>query len=97
MITQAQNDVYLAASVKDKGILEPYVVLSSHEATFITNRFNIWSKMIAIHPQLAAMCEESKSAHLAIVADWQKAISEAMQDSTVPFVVLPEKQYKAAM
>jgi len=53
--------------------------------------------MIATHPRLAAMSEESKSAHLDIAAHWRTSISEATQDRMSAFVVLPEKQYKEAM
>jgi hypothetical protein len=97
MIIGAQNKLDLYEPLEGDGLVEPCVLLITHEVTFITNRFHVWSRMLATHPRLAAMSEESKSAHLDIVANWRTTISEATQGSLAPFVVLPEKQYKRAM
>jgi len=42
------------------------------------------------------MRQESRSAHLDIVTGWHSAIGEATQGRLAPFVILTEKQYKAA-
>jgi hypothetical protein len=97
MIIPAQNDVNLYQSLNEDRVEDAYVLLSTHEVTFITNRLHVWSKMIANHLKLVTMCEESKSAHLDFVAQWLTTISKATKNSLSPLVFLPEKQYKAAL
>jgi hypothetical protein len=72
MITDAHNEVNFSEPLDEDRAVEPYVLIRTDEVTFITNRFHVWSRMIATHPRLAAMSEESKSAHLEIVAHWQQ-------------------------
>jgi hypothetical protein len=95
--TPMYNNINFYQLFTDIGGLEPYAILSSQLVTFMTNRFDIWAQMIVTYPKLAAMCEESKSIHLDIVTNWQTAIGKGILDAVSPFVVIPEKQYKAAM
>lgn len=90
-------NVKFCESVSDNARETPYAVLSNNTVHGITNRFNVWIKMLAMHPNLGRMCNDAQSIHIGIATTWRDAIQRATEDRIFPYIVLEEIQYKAAM
>jgi hypothetical protein len=63
----------------------------------MVNRLDAWARMMAVHPELSAMCVEEKSIHIEIATAWRDAIDGSIEDVLFPTVILPVKNYEEAM
>jgi hypothetical protein len=92
-----QGNVYFYGSQLDIAASQPYAILSTRYVTFMVNRLDAWARMMAVHPELSAMCGEEKSLQIEIATAWRDAIDRSIQDGHFPNVILPVKHYEEAM
>lgn len=97
MNTPGQGNIYFYDSQRDTATSQPYAVLKALYVTFMVNRLDAWVRMMAVHPELSAMCGKEKSIQTEIAAAWSDAIDRSIQEGQFPIVILPVKKYEKAM
>ncbi len=93
MITPAANNVKFYETTTDIGRMEPYAVLPHQELASIMERLVSWAAVIATHPEVAKIFEESSTIHIRLATDLRMAIKNAIQLGTYPNVVLSGSQF----
>ena len=94
---QAKRSVHFYNRLGDSINSKPYAILDNKEVTVIQRSFENWADTLIAYPQLVALWDDNIPGHIDAATSWRRAIDNAVQDRSFPFVILPEEKYHAAM
>jgi hypothetical protein len=80
----------------DLAAIKPYVILSIPEATRLTDKFEALGRSVSANPEIGSTFDHVNSNLDAGIA-WCRALYLALENGYFPNVVLPLKEYQAAM
>ena len=88
--------VFFFDTLQDQAATKPYVILTIPEATSLTSKFAALGESVSNKPEIGSPFD-SVNASLDAGISWCSAIYIAMHNGFFPNVVLPLKEYEAAM
>jgi len=90
------SKIWFFDTLKDLAATKPYVILSIPEATRLTDKFEALGTSVSANPEIGSTFDHVNSNLDAGIA-WCRALYLALENGYFPRVVLPLKEYQAAM